>query len=112
MLDELPAGSVGRNGVVPIEPALKYFGRHKGGAIRDGVQVGIDQDGFAEHAAHSRRRYHPSISAAVLVEPGIHFWKPLTETARRNGDLDADGKPAFGRCDHVARLPGILANPE
>ena len=38
-------GSLDRAGVVPIEPGLvvrvKYFGRHKGGAIRDGVLVAI-----------------------------------------------------------------------
>jgi hypothetical protein len=48
ILDELRAGSLDRAGVVPIESGLvvqvKYFGRHKGGAIRDGVLVAmIDQ---------------------------------------------------------------------
>jgi hypothetical protein len=45
ILHELRAGSLDRAGVVPIEPGLvvrvKYFGRHKGGAIRDGVLVAI-----------------------------------------------------------------------
>jgi bifunctional non-homologous end joining protein LigD len=45
ILHELRAGSLDRAGVVPIEPRLvvrvKYFGRHKGGAIRDGVLVAI-----------------------------------------------------------------------
>jgi bifunctional non-homologous end joining protein LigD len=43
VLDPLRAGSA-RNGVVPVRPeiwlSIKYFGRHKGGAIRDGVVVG------------------------------------------------------------------------
>jgi bifunctional non-homologous end joining protein LigD len=48
ILDKLRAGSLDRAGVVPIEPGLvvrvKYFGRHKGGAIRDGVLVAmVDQ---------------------------------------------------------------------
>jgi hypothetical protein len=45
ILRELRAGSLDRAGVVPIEPGLvvrvKYFGRYKGGAIRDGVLVAI-----------------------------------------------------------------------
>jgi hypothetical protein len=45
ILDELRAGSVDGAGVVPMEPGLvvrvKYFGRHKGGAIRDGVLVAM-----------------------------------------------------------------------
>ena len=47
MLDQLRLGSTDRLGIVPIEPVLvarvKYFGRHKGGAIRDGVLVGLDR---------------------------------------------------------------------
>jgi bifunctional non-homologous end joining protein LigD len=43
VLDPLRAGSA-RDGVVPVRPeiwlSIKYFGRHKGGAIRDGVVVG------------------------------------------------------------------------
>jgi len=46
-LDALRAGPAGRDGVVPIEPALiaevKFFGRHKGGAIRDGVLLGAGE---------------------------------------------------------------------
>jgi bifunctional non-homologous end joining protein LigD len=42
-LDPLRAGAA-RDGVVPVRPELwltvKYFGRHKGGAIRDGVVIG------------------------------------------------------------------------
>jgi hypothetical protein len=45
-LDALRAGPVGRAGVIPIEPVLvaevKYFGRHKGGALRDGVLLPIE----------------------------------------------------------------------
>jgi hypothetical protein len=41
-LDPLRAGST-RDGVVPVRPeiwlSIKYFGRHKSGAIRDGVVV-------------------------------------------------------------------------
>jgi hypothetical protein len=43
-LDRLRAGPP-RKGVVPIEPMLqaniKFFGRHKGGFIRDGVLLGL-----------------------------------------------------------------------
>jgi bifunctional non-homologous end joining protein LigD len=43
VLDPLRAGSA-HDGVVPVRPeiwlSIKYFGRHKGGAIRDGVVVG------------------------------------------------------------------------
>jgi ATP-dependent DNA ligase len=43
-LDPLRAGEAGRDGVVPVKPELrltvKFFGRHKGGAIRDGVVIG------------------------------------------------------------------------
>ena len=46
-LDQLRLGSTDRLGIVPIEPVLvarvKYFGRHRGGAIRDGVLVGLDR---------------------------------------------------------------------
>jgi bifunctional non-homologous end joining protein LigD len=46
VLDPLRAGEAGRDGVVPVKPELwlsvKYFGRHKGGAIRDGVVLAID----------------------------------------------------------------------
>jgi len=45
-LDQLRAGPTGQGGAVPIEPVLvavvKYFGRHKGGALRDGVLLSID----------------------------------------------------------------------
>jgi len=45
MLDELRAGTNDPDYVVPIEPALviqvKYFGRHKCGAIRDGVLIAL-----------------------------------------------------------------------
>jgi bifunctional non-homologous end joining protein LigD len=56
ILDRLRAGSMGRRtGVVPIEPGLvvqvKYFGRHKGGAIRDGVLLAlVDQPQTAARA--------------------------------------------------------------
>jgi bifunctional non-homologous end joining protein LigD len=44
VLDPLRAGAAGRDGVVPIRRGLRlqvrHFGRHKGGAIRDGVVVG------------------------------------------------------------------------
>ena len=43
-LDRLRAGPP-RQGVVPVEPVLqaniKFFGRHKGGFIRDGVLLGL-----------------------------------------------------------------------
>jgi hypothetical protein len=43
-LDRRRAGP-SRKGVVPVEPALragvKFFGRHKGGFIRDGVLVAL-----------------------------------------------------------------------
>jgi hypothetical protein len=45
IMDQLRAGSPGRYGIVPIEPWLaikvKYFGRHKGAAIRDGVLIAL-----------------------------------------------------------------------
>lgn len=44
VLDALRAGSPSRDGVVPIRSEIrlevKYFGRHKGGWIRDGVVIG------------------------------------------------------------------------
>jgi ATP-dependent DNA ligase len=47
VLDELRAGPVGRGGVIAIEPGLavqvKFFGRYKGGAIRDGVLLAVEQ---------------------------------------------------------------------
>jgi hypothetical protein len=47
--------SAGREGVVPIEPQLvaevKFFGRHKGGALRDGVLLAIDEVPAARVAA-------------------------------------------------------------
>ena len=43
-LDCLRAGP-SRKGVVPVEPVLraniKFFGRHRGGLIRDGVLLGL-----------------------------------------------------------------------
>jgi bifunctional non-homologous end joining protein LigD len=43
VLDPLRAGTAGRDGVVPVRSEIKvkvkFFGRHKGGAIRDGVVV-------------------------------------------------------------------------
>ena len=43
-LDRLRAGP-SRKGVVPVEPVLrasvKFFGRHRGGFIRDGVLLGL-----------------------------------------------------------------------
>src|SRR5262249_50601633 len=56
--------------------------------------------GVIEHTAHARRRHHPSIGAAVPVEPGSHLRVPLAETAGRNADPDADGKAALGHGDH------------
>jgi bifunctional non-homologous end joining protein LigD len=42
-LDRLRTGDAGENGVVPvkreIQLSVKYFGRHRGGGIRDGVAV-------------------------------------------------------------------------
>jgi hypothetical protein len=47
VLDGLRAGPVGRNGVMAIEPRstvqVKFFGRCKGGWIRDGVLLAVDQ---------------------------------------------------------------------
>jgi bifunctional non-homologous end joining protein LigD len=44
VLDPMRAGKASQDGVVPVRPELwltvKYFGRHKGGAIRDGVVIG------------------------------------------------------------------------
>jgi len=46
-LDGLRAGSADHDGVVPIEPELsaevKFFGRHKSGAIRDGVLLSVEE---------------------------------------------------------------------
>jgi bifunctional non-homologous end joining protein LigD len=46
MVDRRRIGSGGADGVFPIDPGLvvrvKYFGRHRGGAIRDGVLVALD----------------------------------------------------------------------
>lgn len=46
-LDTLRAGAADQDGVVPIEPELsaevKFFGRHKGGAIRDGVLLSVEE---------------------------------------------------------------------
>jgi hypothetical protein len=43
VLDPLREGGASRDGVVPVRSEimvkLKFFGRHKGGAIRDGVVV-------------------------------------------------------------------------
>jgi bifunctional non-homologous end joining protein LigD len=45
ILDQLRVGPAGRYGIVTIEPCLmvkvEYFGRHKGGAIRDGVLIAL-----------------------------------------------------------------------
>ena len=44
-LDARRAGSAGRHGTIPIEPLraeVKFFGRHKGGALRDGVLVSVE----------------------------------------------------------------------
>ena len=45
-LDQLRAGPVGRAGIIPTEPVLvavlKYFGRRKGGALRDGGLLSIE----------------------------------------------------------------------
>jgi hypothetical protein len=47
MLDALRTGPAGRGGVVPIEPGVsvevKFFGRYKGGAIRDGVLLSVEK---------------------------------------------------------------------
>jgi hypothetical protein len=46
-LDALRTSAAGENRVVPIEPGLcaevKFFGRYKGGAIRDGVLLSVDK---------------------------------------------------------------------
>ena len=47
MLDALRTGPPGKGGAVSIEPglnaAVKFFGRYKGGAIRDGVLLSIER---------------------------------------------------------------------
>jgi ATP-dependent DNA ligase len=46
-LDTLRAAPADKDRVVPIEPALtvqvKFFGRHKGGALRDGVLISVEE---------------------------------------------------------------------
>ena len=79
-VDQLRAESVGRDGVVPIEPRLvvqvKYFGRHKGGAIRDGVIVGVDAPAhdFTVEPGHVQPLWSCDTDAAIAAmdaEDGI-----------------------------------------
>jgi hypothetical protein len=48
-LDPLRTGAADRHGAVPVRPAVrlrvKHFGRHRGGAIRDGVVVAVSDPG-------------------------------------------------------------------
>jgi hypothetical protein len=48
-LDAMRSGPAGPHGVIAVEPLIlvdvKFFGRHKGGAIRDGVLLSLrDRD--------------------------------------------------------------------
>src|SRR6516164_7190730 len=64
----------------------------------------IDRYGVVQHAARPRWRHRPAVAAAVPVEPGGHFRVTLTETARWNGEPDADRKSLLGHRDHLARV--------
>src|SRR5215831_10939264 len=64
----------------------------------------IDRNGIIEHAAHARRRYRPTVGAAIPVEPFRDFRIALTKPARRQADPYPHGKAALGHRDNHARV--------
>src|SRR6266481_9357950 len=65
----------------------------------------VDRHRVVENPAHPRRRHRPAVSAAVLVQPSGYLGIALTKTPWWNADPDANGEPALGNRDHVARVP-------
>ena len=55
---------------------------------RQGRISEVDREGVIQHAARSRGRHGPSVSAAILVEPGSDLRVTLAETRWRNSNSD------------------------
>jgi hypothetical protein len=65
------------------------------GAGERGIRE-VDRYRVIQYPARPRRRHHPTISAAVLVQPIGDLRVPLAETAWRDADPDADREEALG----------------
>ena len=68
----------------------------------------IDRDRVIEHAANTRRRDRPAISAAIRVKPIRNLGVALAAATRRNAKPDPHGEASFGEGDYFARLAGII----
>ena len=55
---------------------------------RQGRISEVDREGVIQLAARSRGRHGPSVSAAILVEPGSDLRVTLAETRWRNSNSD------------------------
>ena len=78
------AGSAGpsRKGVVPIEPVLrasiKFFGRHQGGLIRDGVLLMMQ----GSSGSTRRQKRRPGQETDALAQPVRLFAAPRPRRSR------------------------------
>jgi hypothetical protein len=66
----------------------------------------VERNGVIEHAAHSRRGHHPSISAAILVKPAAYTLVPLAETGWGDSDPDPNRETPFSHRDDLAWIAG------
>src|SRR5216683_5990030 len=79
------------------------------GARQRGIEE-VNRHRVVENPAHPRRRYGPSVSAAVLVQPSGYLGITLAKTAGRNADPDADWEAPIGERDQVARSTTFVLN--